>query len=205
MLSMFRPDCFQARGGALALALATTLVLPAVAAAQGRTLTAQDYARAERFVGYNANPLVDHAVTRVAWLDDGRFWFRDHDADGDRVLVMEAAPGAKPAPAFDHARMAEALAKATGKPVPANKRPVTGLSMAADDGCAGVQRAGRYACKADLSACAAVAKQGGDEPGVPSPDGRLEAFVRDWNLWVRDVATGKETQLTRDGSTDYGY
>jgi len=40
---------------------------------------------------------------------------------------------------------------------------------------------------------------------TPSPDGRLTAFTRDWNLWIRDVATGKETQLTKDGVKDYGY
>jgi dipeptidyl aminopeptidase/acylaminoacyl peptidase len=45
----------------------------------------------------------------------------------------------------------------------------------------------------------------GDEPGLVSPDGKLLAFVRDWNLWVRDLATGKETQLTHDGVKDYGY
>ncbi len=31
------------------------------------------------------------------------------------------------------------------------------------------------------------------------------AFIRDWNLWVRDVASGKETQLTTDGVKDFGY
>ena len=29
--------------------------------------------------------------------------------------------------------------------------------------------------------------------------------MRDWNLWVRDVATGPETQLTTDGVKDFGY
>jgi hypothetical protein len=38
-----------------------------------------------------------------------------------------------------------------------------------------------------------------------SPDKTKAAFIRDWNLWVRDVATGKETQLTMDGVKDYGY
>src|SRR3546814_4962476 len=38
-----------------------------------------------------------------------------------------------------------------------------------------------------------------------SPDKTREAFIRDWNLWVRDTATGKETQLTTDGVKDYGY
>lgn len=33
-----------------------------------------------------------------------------------------------------------------------------------------------------------------------SPDGRSVAFVRDNNLFVTDIATGRESQLTRDGS-----
>ncbi|NEK92090.1 MAG: S9 family peptidase, partial [Xanthomonas euvesicatoria] len=43
------------------------------------------------------------------------------------------------------------------------------------------------------------------EPGVLSPDKRSEAFIRNWNLWVRDLASGQETQLTRDGVENFGY
>jgi dipeptidyl aminopeptidase/acylaminoacyl peptidase len=68
----------------------------------------------------------------------------------------------------------------------------------------------------DLPECRQGAGRGGRGGGqgggrgaartdVPSPDGRRTAFIRDWNLWVRDVATGKETQLTRDGVKDFGY
>src|SRR6202041_3475521 len=42
-------------------------------------------------------------------------------------------------------------------------------------------------------------------PSVKSPDGKSAAFIRDWNLWVRDLASGKETQLTTDGVKDFGY
>ncbi len=51
----------------------------------------------------------------------------------------------------------------------------------------------------------------GNAPGglgrneVASPDKKREAFIRDYNLWVRDVATKKETQLTTDGVKDFGY
>ena len=38
-----------------------------------------------------------------------------------------------------------------------------------------------------------------------SPDGRKAAYIKDYNLWVRDIATGKETQLTTDGIKDFGY
>jgi dipeptidyl aminopeptidase/acylaminoacyl peptidase len=40
---------------------------------------------------------------------------------------------------------------------------------------------------------------------VTSPDGKRAVFIRDWNLWVRDVATGQEKALTTDGVKDFGY
>ena len=40
---------------------------------------------------------------------------------------------------------------------------------------------------------------------VQSPDGKRAVFIRNWNLWVRDVASGKETQLTTDGVENFGY
>ncbi|MFD0940486.1 S9 family peptidase [Pedobacter boryungensis] len=41
--------------------------------------------------------------------------------------------------------------------------------------------------------------------GVTSPDGKKTVFIKDWNLWVRDVESKKETQLTTDGIKNYGY
>lgn len=38
-----------------------------------------------------------------------------------------------------------------------------------------------------------------------SPDRQRYAFIRDWNLVVVDVATGRETQVTTDGVKDFGY
>jgi dipeptidyl aminopeptidase/acylaminoacyl peptidase len=48
------------------------------------------------------------------------------------------------------------------------------------------------------------ARRGG-APETRSPDGKKAAFVRDWNVWVRDLATGAETPLTTDGVKDFGY
>ncbi len=50
-------------------------------------------------------------------------------------------------------------------------------------------------------------RRGGGGGGMESlsPDGKKSAFIKDWNLWVRDMDTKKETQLTTDGIKDYGY
>ncbi len=65
-----------------------------------------------------------------------------------------------------------------------------------------------------LPACTAPAAAGrggrGGGQAAPStislsPDGKRAAFIRDWNLWMREVPGGKETQLTADGVKDFGY
>ena len=40
---------------------------------------------------------------------------------------------------------------------------------------------------------------------VTSPDGTRETYIKDYNLWMRDLSSGKETQLTTDGVKDFGY
>jgi len=60
----------------------------------------------------------------------------------------------------------------------------------------------------DLAECREPARETGaraTRTDEPSPDGKKTAFIRNWNLWVRDLATGKETQLTKDGVKDFGY
>ena len=73
-------------------------------------------------------------------------------------------------------------------------------------------KATRAAC--DLPDCAQRPAEGGRGGGrggaaprtdLPSPDGKRTVFIRDWNLWMRDVASGKETALTSDGVKDFGY
>ncbi|HEX7816530.1 MAG TPA: DPP IV N-terminal domain-containing protein [Dyella sp.] len=182
--------------GALILA-----ALSASATAQTATLSRDDYARAERFVSFNTTPLVDHAVTSVNWLDGTHFWYRDHDASGDHYLRYDTATG-QASPLFDQARMATALEKSGVKKVEANKLGITGFETLTD-GRLGIERGGKhYICDAKGDDCTA---QQDKEPGVVSPDKRSEAFIRDWNLWVRDIASGKETQLTTDGVENYGY
>jgi len=40
---------------------------------------------------------------------------------------------------------------------------------------------------------------------VISPDGKKAAFIKDWNLWMINLETEKETQLTKDGIENFGY
>jgi len=192
----------------LAFALASSF---AAMAQQGRQLTDADYAQAEKFMNYNVNTLVFHGVDRPEWISGDRFWYRDLGPDGITYTLVNAAAGTK-ASAFDHQKLATALT-AAGAKGESNPHHLQLDSLELDNGTLVVTAAGtKYRC--DLSgagSCMAAGKAigsgGGRRPAgiVLSPDGTKGAFIRDWNLWARDVATGKETQLTTDGVKDYGY
>ena len=192
--------------GALVCGLLTLGVAPG-AMAVGRTLTAQDYAQAERYMSYNTTPLVDHFVHTVHWLDGTHFWYLDHDASGDHYLRMDATDG-KAAPLLDQAKLAAALTKAGKKDIKADKLGINDYRVAAD-GRDDIEIGDKhYVC--DLKGAGECVDKStlvktGKEPGVLSPDRKQEAFIRNWNLWLRDVATGKETQLTTDGVENFGY
>ncbi len=90
----------------------------------------------------------------------------------------------------------------TRQPVPpahqqaqANGQPAGGVSATATGGNAGMS----------TNPVAAAPLRPGRDEAVVSPDGKRAAFIREWNLWVRDVATGEEKPLTTDGVTNYGY
>ena len=200
------------------------LVCSVVAIAQQPTASIADYQRAEKFLASNTTPLVYHAI-RPAWLADGRFWYRDTSADGSEFLVVDPAHPQTPTPLFDHARLAAALsAAAGGRTFDAKHLPFQMIELS-DDGKTLTTNLGPRQVKCDLVAYTCTATGGrdnataGEQRGgqgvgrggpnprneVLSPDKKMAAFIREWNLWVRDVASGKEAQITKDGVTDYGY
>jgi hypothetical protein len=80
-----------------------------------RSLTAADYAQAEKFMPANVMPLVLRSGARPNWLPDDRFWYRNAlEEKGSEFILVDPKRGSR-APAFDHAAVAAALSKATGK------------------------------------------------------------------------------------------
>ena len=128
-----------------------------------RVLTAEDYARAERMLGFSTGQFIDRNVTRPAFLPDGRLYYRVLTATGSEYVLINPADGS---------RKSAADLSGLGITVPADK-PEN--------------------------------RRGNRPPEVVSPDGKKAAYIKDWNLWMRDVKTGKETQLTVDGVKDFGY
>ncbi len=183
------------------------------ASAQGemsKTLTAQDYARAEQLLSYNTAPLIDGGSVSPHWLPNGKFWYKTFTAEASQFIMVTPSSKTRTA-AFDHQKLAASLSSAAGKRYEANHLPFSSISFS-EDGKTMSFTADRKKWTADLATYtiteqaqtnnAASQSKLGD---VFSPDGSKAVFIKDYNLWMRDVGTGKTTQLTTDGEQDFGY
>ncbi len=194
---------FRELGRRAACALTALLVAASASAAAPKALTHADYARAERLMPYDADPLVLHSVSHVTWVNDGHFWYRTRTAHGSEFILVNAATGAR-RPAFDQARLAAALSAAAGARYGGGSLPFDTFGLSREGGTVSFDiGARRWSCDMRRDRCRFVPRLSRDE--ARSPDGKWAAFIRDHNLWVRNLATGAETQLTFDGAKSFGY
>lgn len=189
-----------------------------VQAQQPTTLTTQDYQQAERFLGYNTEPLIDHSTVRPNWLPGNKFWYRVLTAQGSEFILVDPAKKTRNT-VFNQEKLASSLSAATGKSYSAFMLPFQTFSFSPDEKSVIFQADGRqwkcdlqsYQITADSSRIVRSSEGGFGRRGrgsgneVLSPDGNRAAFIKDYNLWVRDVKTNNQTQLTTDGIKNFGY
>jgi len=161
-------------------------------------------------------------VDGVGWIGKtGRFQYRRTVAGGHEHIVMDRDTLEK-RPAFDHARLAEALAKASGEKQEPLRLPTftfgddeRTLEMTVDQT--------RYRCALSDYSCSRVESplfpgairgvsgpvRGAEPPREvrpkPSPDGKWEALIDNYNVVVRAKGEKAERRLTGDGSEGSPY
>ena len=193
--------------------------------AQQRAITAADYARAERFMAFNTTPLVFGNAARPTWLAGDRFWYRNVTPTNVELVLVDPASKSRKNLLADPA-LAGAITSSIQTTADVLRQTTTQMELKPDGRLITVTISGRsVTCSVETSRCDAAiddrerASAGGRggrggrgggrgaarPPESLSPDGKRAVFIRDWNLWMRDVATNRETQLTQDGVKDFGY
>jgi dipeptidyl aminopeptidase/acylaminoacyl peptidase len=169
------------------------------------TITREDYARAESFLPWNVEKRIFQMSVEPKWIGDSeRFWYRNRTRDGVEFVLVDPEARTREL-AFDHVRLAAALTRASGKPVTHDQLPFSEIELV--DGSVRFDAdERRWECNLGTYECRAIERQPERQEGtLRSPDGQREAFVRDHNLWLRDVETGEERQLTSDGEAYNDY
>lgn len=170
------------------------------------TVNAEDYARAEQFLYSQTAPFVYNANLRPVWVDSERFWFRDESKTGTEFILVNAKTEKQEA-AFNHAKVAASLNKLSGKDYTASRLPFRSFGFSKEGEAIEFSVGGQdYRCNRKDGQCERVELNPfRDYSAIESPDGKSAAFIREYNLWVRDLETGTERQMTQDGIEDFGY
>ncbi len=185
--------------------------------AQGRL---DDYKRAialRKSVEGLALNMPDHAT----WIEGtDQFCYRRSVKDGHEFVLVDAATLARK-PAFDHERLAASLSKATGQTYTAHKLPFPVVEFR-DKGQAIEVPAADFSWKCSLAdyACQKTGpapwqfqRHTKAQPDTPepkpepavSPDGKWEAIILNFNVYVRPKGKHEGVPLSYDGSENNYY
>ena len=163
------------------------LVLTPLAAAQG---TKDDYARAASVRKWTAGK-VKNAAIEAYWTPDGKeFWYR-RDAENGRKEFVLVDCRERQTRGRDRGQASQECEAAHHPQESLPPRRGTGAEARTEE----LGEDARFF----------IVAQPSPRRGGMSPDGKLNAFVKDNNLWLRDTKTREETQLSQDGKADDRY
>ncbi len=182
--------------------------------------TVEDYNRAyELREKYNAKHVL-YAGVVPHWVDQtSSFWYVRQTEKGKEYVKVDAASKKRTA-LFDQQKMASALTEKAGREINAYNLPLQNCRLNISLDTLRFQLDGKfwaYSIKNNrLLDEGAIPPRGkerhwmevdDEKEGRPvtSPDGKWIAFIKNDNVYVREVATGKEKQLSQDGTLSNYY
>lgn len=201
-----------------AAVVAATFLLSLPAMAQGEL---EDFNRAYAAPKVFSPRNVYYSNVQPVWLSGiPAFWYV-REMPGKREYVVVDASGKKRTPLFDHKRLAASLSASAGKRVSPDSLYLERLRVSAKGDTLRFMSDGKnmeYAVKSGKLSERPVPHRPhqpqphwmvvNDEKGggpVVSPDGTKEAFIKNDNVYVRDLSSRKETQLSIDGAPGNYY
>ncbi len=129
------------------------------------------------------------------------FWYERSGPKGKEYRLVDAGAATNEL-AFDHDKLASALAKASGEKVKANHLPFSNLVFT-DDTLTFEAFDKQWSYDDESNIEEGMATHPAD--WLVSPDGKKAIFMRDYNLWLRNLESGEEKALTHDGEKHYAY
>ncbi|GHG00141.1 S9 family peptidase [Thalassotalea marina] len=166
-------------------------------------LTKQDYLRAEKQLSTTTGKLVYGTVDYPTWSDNNVLVYKSNTPEGQRFYRVDADKQQKSL-AFDHQKLADSLARITDSEINQDKLPLYSVRFTAKNNISISVKGKKYSCDLTSYLCEQdknVAKR----HEFVSPDGTKAVFIKEYNLWLRELASDKVTQLTFDGEKDFGY
>lgn len=163
-----------------------------------------DYLRAESYLQPNISKKVYHVHVQPHWLSDTtQFWHVTNTREGKRFFLT-CIQAQTTEVAFDHEVLAEHLAEETGSEVDPADLPFDRIHFKEQEVIVFRVDEDRWQYHLETQTLSRAEETKPTPPGV-SPDGQWQAFIRDYNLFVRNLKTGAERRLSSRGKPGLEY
>ncbi|PYT43045.1 MAG: hypothetical protein DMG47_14475 [Acidobacteria bacterium] len=168
--------------------------------------TREDYQRAQQFLPGNLRHRVYIAEVIPHWIaEKSRFWYRKAGTKGTDFILVDRERNTS-APAFDHARLAVSLSKATKRDYQPTELPFDTFDYAKDAKSVSFQVEGTpWTCQLENYECKRGPEPLAGQYEEASPNKEWVAYVKEHDLYLRYAATGEIVRLTRDGEESWDY
>ena len=131
------------------------------------------------------------------------FWYEREAKQGKSYRLVNASAASNEV-AFDHDKLAISLSEKTGQSINAKDLPISRVEISLSPVTVSFNAFGkRWQFSSVLNSCDEIISL--DDHLLVAPDEQKGAFVRDHNIWLRDLTTGEERPLTTDGTARYSY
>lgn len=159
------------------------------------------YAKAESLLAHNLKKLIQTPRVTPVWVrNTDTFSYRRATSAGSEFVLVDPEAGTK-RPAFDHERMAKVLSEFLKEEVKATALPFYSIEILGG-ALRALVRENRVEISLDSYAVKVVGPSSGENL---SPDGRWAVGFCGLNLYIRDIATNEQRQLTSDAVEAFTY
>ncbi len=190
----------------LSICILTTLFL-GCNNSEKKEFTVAEYEAAAKHMDRSLYVLVYNQVSGANFSGNDYVIYSTTTKEETKYILVDAKEKSK-LDAFNHEKMAQALSNTLKGTYNANNLSLRNVSISEDLKTLYFSVArNKYECNLEDYSITKIESTPAVNRRIEhvSPNGKLAAYIDNYNLWVRNLETNKKTQLTFDGEKDYGY
>ena len=169
------------------------------------SVSVSQYERAANFFNNNGEQFTSGTIVNPKWVDQNHFWYRNQVFGGHEFILIDINSKTR-SPAFDHLKVAASLSRANDTTYKSNKLPFDSFEFVEKNKIRFyTKKTERW--EVDFNNYELIGPDSTQKVTneVYSPDRSKVAFSRNENLWVRNLISDEEKQISKDGEEHFGY
>ncbi len=168
-------------------------------------ITEETYKRAAYFLTDPLQKQVYHLEVIPAWIEGSKgFVHGTFTKEGKRFFQTNTTTF-ETTEAFDHEVFAKLLQEKTGEDIDPSNIPIERVSLTNGKTVTFLWKNQNWTWNKENNSLNAIPVTERNEMESFSPDRKWKAFSRNYNLFIKNLTTGEEVQLSHDGKKDFEY